>query len=170
MNVSLKEKKQEAISRMKYLQLMPEAIEQFKHGAVLTSEYCGILWETNSRIKKEIEIFEKNYNVLVYHVIKGTYCMDDNEKMVMDSFLYVSDHEEEWQYDREDMKTGCMMAYVYNETIPDYSEIGTIGIYPINGGLSRNDRGYDFEKENIYNEMINAMNIENENDEIFKEY
>lgn len=169
MNIGLEDKKQEAISRMKYLQLMPEAIEQFKHGAVLTSEYCGILWETNSRIKKEIEIFEKNYNALVYHVIKGTYEIQD-EKMTMDSFLYVSDNKDEWKLDRNDMKNGCLLSYVYNETIPIYSEIGYIGVCPANGGLSRNDEDIDVEKENIYNEIINAMNIENENDEIFKEY
>lgn len=169
MNVSLEEKKKEAIERMKYLQLIPEVANHFKEGTILTSEYRGVLWQTDPKIKKKIQAFEKQYDALVYHVIKGTYEIQD-EKMTMDSFLYVSDNKDEWELDRNDMKNGCLLSYVYNETIPMYSEIGYIGVCPANGGLSRNDRGYDFEKENIYNEIINAMNIENENDEILKEY
>ena len=84
---------------------------------------------------------------MVYHVIKGTYDFGDGEKMIMDSLLYVSDEKEEWKYDRNDMKQGYIMSYVYNETYPDLSEFGTVGVVPINGGLSRNDQGYDFEKD-----------------------
>ncbi len=146
MNVSLKEKRIEAIKRMNYLHIMPEAIEKFKNGEVLTSEYFGILYDVNAETKKLIKEFEEENDVMVYHVIKGTYDFGDGEKMIMDSLLYVSDEKEEWEYDKEDMKQGYIMSYVYNETYPDLSEFGTVGVAPMNGGLSRNDRGYDYEK------------------------
>ena len=147
MDVSLEEKKIEAIKRMNYLQLMPEAIEKYKNGEVLTSEYFGILYDVNTETKKLIKEFEEKNEAMVYHVIKGTYDFGNGEKMIMDSLLYVSDEKEEWKYDRNDMKHGYIMSYVYNETYPDLSEFGTVGVVPINGGLSRNDQGYDFEKD-----------------------
>ena len=146
MDVSLEEKKIEAIKRMNYLQLMPEAIEKYKNGEVLTSEYFGILYDVNTETKKLIKEFEEKNEAMVYHVIKGTYDFGNGEKMIMDSLLYISDEKEEWKYDRNDMKHGYIMSYVYNETYPDLSEFGTVGVVPINGGLSRNDQGYDFEK------------------------
>lgn len=56
----------------------------------------------------------------------------------MDAFLYISDHAEEWDAEREDLKNGETIAYVYNHDAPDCSELGYIGIEgTIAAGLRR---------------------------------
>lgn len=56
----------------------------------------------------------------------------------MDSYLYVSDHREEWGDDRVGLENGEALCYVYNHDMPDCSEIGYIGIAKTNAaGLNR---------------------------------
>lgn len=76
--------------------------------------------------------FEKENNGLVYHVIKSHTTIG-----LMYSLLYVSEYEEEWEMDMEDLGTGHALAYVVNKDMPDCSEFGTIGIEPSIGGLRR---------------------------------
>jgi len=98
MDVSLEEKKIEAIKRMNYLQLMPEAIEKYKNGEVLTSEYFGILYDVNTETKKLIKEFEEKNEAMVYHVIKGTYDFGNGEKMIMDRISRMEGQYEENTY------------------------------------------------------------------------
>lgn len=79
-----------------------------------------------------IRKFEEKNNGLVYHVIKTQMNFG-----LMYSFLYVSEHIEEWQMDMEDLGDNQTLAYVVNTTMPDCSEFGTIGIEPSIGGLKR---------------------------------
>ena len=57
----------------------------------------------------------------------------------MDAYLFVSDYkDEEWEMDREDLKKGVVLSYVYNYDVPEFSEFGSIGIEPtIAAGLKR---------------------------------
>ena len=64
--------------------------------------------------------------------------------MDMENYLYVSDSPSEWKEDRELLLEGHAYGYVRNNTYPDFSEIGEIGMAPRDGGLIRNDVGYDF--------------------------
>lgn len=125
--------KQEAIARMKMLKLSPNIIREFdKEGIVNLSENGGILYWLTSEQQTMVDEFEAENNALVYHVIH-----DFTEFGELYSLLYVSKYDEEWEYDREDLKYGTALVYVKNVTDEICSEFGSIGIRPQFGGLVR---------------------------------
>lgn len=125
--------KQVAIERMKKLGIMEQPIKEFEEdGKVNLSENCGLLYWLNDEEQKMVDDFEEENNGLVYHVIKSHTTIG-----LMYSLLYVSEYEEEWEMDMEDLGTGQALAYVVNKDMPDCSEFGTIGIEPSIGGLRR---------------------------------
>ena len=135
MNVSRENKKAEAINRMKALKLFVPCIKAFKdRNEVQLSEMTGGLYEfsRDEELNAKIKEFEEEYNALVYHVIH-TYTNFGE----MYSFLYVSDYEEEWEMDNEDIQDNYAMSYVWNKDCPDFSEFGSIGIRQKFGGLVR---------------------------------
>lgn len=125
MNISREDKKTEAIVRMKAPGLFSDTAAQFeKQDLVGMSEppLGAFFWledEDLERAKK----FEEDYNAPVYVVIRSYTTIGK-----MDAFLYVSDHAEEWDAEREDLKNGETIAYVFNHDMPDCSELGYIGI------------------------------------------
>ena len=138
--------KHEAIDRMHILHMMPEAVHAYEEGRVMQSqEPYGILYDISPEQKEKISEFEEKYNTEVYHVIHGNYEFYSGDIMSFDTYLYVSASPEEWPEDREDLKAGYQYAHVENLAEPYLSEIGMVGVAPANGGLHRNDKGYDFE-------------------------
>lgn len=134
MKVSMETKKQEAIKRMKALDIYSETINQFKKDGLVSYSEPPIgtnYWLTDKQ-KEIVREFEEGYNALVYFVVRAY-----TEFGVLDAFLYVSDHEDEWVLDRNDIKDGYAYAYVYNHDVPEYSEIGLIGVSSVFGGLVR---------------------------------
>ena len=123
--VSAEAKKAEAIERMKMLGIFPQTIEQFRRsGLVSISEPpFGAFYWANDEEKKLIQQFEAEYNALVYVVVRSF-----TEFGKLDAYLYVSDYEEEWKVDRNDIEAHQPIAYVYNHDIPEFSEIGAIGV------------------------------------------
>lgn len=144
--------KEEALKRMKYLGLSEKRIDAFKQGKVWLSEYFGTLYEADENLQKMIDDFQKKSGCLVYHVVRSICTLGVDIEMKMDSFLYVShyteEEKEEWDMEHEDMKSGIVFAYVYNYTIPEFSESGSICVEPQIGGLVRNSKGFDYEKVN----------------------
>lgn len=67
--------------------------------------------------------FEEEHNALVYAVIRDYFNI-----CTMDAYLYVSDYEEEWEDDREELKNGEVLAYVRNLNDDECSEFGSIGV------------------------------------------
>jgi hypothetical protein len=133
MSISIEIKKQEAIQRMKALGIFSQTIKQFKSGLVSYSEPpMGANYWVDDDQKKIIKEFEEENNALVYFVIRSY-----TEFGKLDAFLYVSDYEEEWEMDRADISDDYAVAYVYNYDIPEYSEIGSIGVQNRFGGLVR---------------------------------
>lgn len=133
MKITIEKKKQEAIERMKTLNLYPNVIKEFeKENIVNMSENGGFLYWLNDEQKEIVSAFEDEHDVLVYHVIHNFTQMGE-----MLTFLYVSDDEEEWEYDREDLKDGYACAYVKNLTDDMCSEFGSVCIEPRIGGLVR---------------------------------
>ena len=139
MSLLKNKKKEEAISRMRKLKLMENPIREFEEeGKLNMSEgvppIAGILyWVEEENVKQAIAEFEEEYNALVYHVI---HTMTEFGNLY--AFLYVSEHEEEWEMDNDDLENYKQgVVYVYNATNPEFSELGTIGIEPMNGGLYR---------------------------------
>lgn len=126
------EMKKEAITRMKMLKLHPANIQEFIDSGVINrsqSSSCSvILHYLNEEELARVQEFEQEYGGLVYHVIQ-------NRQML--SFLYVSKHQEEWEFDRSDLKEGCPIAYVTNLTDESCSEFGSIGIKSCGGGVLR---------------------------------
>lgn len=126
--------KEEAVKRMEKLGLHYNVIRDFsKKNSVLnkSEEYGALYWLTEEE-KKMVEEVEKEYNIMVYHVIHHNaefgecYCM-----------LYVSRYEDEWESENVLLNDNIVYAYVYNKDIEDFSEFGTIGIKPRFGGLIR---------------------------------
>lgn len=139
MNVSREIKKVEAINRMKELGLFAPCIKAFKsRDEVQLSEQTGGLYEFSAdrELTAKVQEFERKNNALVYHVIH-TLMRLDGEVMDMYSFLYVSDYQEEWEMDQNDIKEGYALVYVWNKTIDYFSEFGSIAVKEKFGGLVR---------------------------------
>lgn len=125
--------KQEAIERMKMLKLHGNVIKEFeKEGIINMSENGGFLYWLDSDQQEMVANFEAEHNAVVYHVIHSYTGFGE-----LYALLYVSDDEDEWGYDKDDIKCGCALAYVKNVTDDWCSEFGSIGIKPQFGGLVR---------------------------------
>ena len=123
----------EALKRMELLKLHENVIDDFKEIALLNqSELGGILYWVEGEMEKKIHEWEEKTGNLVYHVIH-----DYTEFGELLSLLYVSQYEEEWETDREDIQDGYALAYVMNLTDDWCSEYGSIGIRPQWGGVVR---------------------------------
>ena len=134
MNVSMEIKKAEAIKRMKDLGVFAQTIQQFKTDNLVSYSEppMGANYWLDDEQKAIVDAFEKEYNALVYFVIRSY-----TQFGKLDSFLYVSDYEDEWEMENEDIKDGISMAYVHNYDVPDFSEFGSIGVQERFGGLIR---------------------------------
>lgn len=146
MNITLEKKKEEAIARLNILKnkgLMHCVLRSFakKDSELYYSEFngiCGALYYLNDLggAKPEwielVKEFEEQNNALVYHV---THQFTNIGELL--NVFYVSDYDEEWEYDREDLKNNYSLAYVYNLSDMDCSEFGTIGYSVIGGGVVR---------------------------------
>lgn len=127
-------KKQEAIKRMKALDIIDDAINQFENDdIVMVSEppLGGLYWLNNEE-KGMVAQFEKENDALVYMVVRAFTNFGR-----MDSLLYVSDYDEEWEMDNEDIADGIVMTYTVNHDIPEFSEFGSIAVKKMYGGLLR---------------------------------
>lgn len=134
MNISLDMKKAEAVRRMKMMDVFGRAREAFRRSnKVMVSEPpFGGLYDLNERQKEVAKRLLDENGALVYMVIRS-FCED----MEMESYLYVSDHEEEWGMDRDDIREGYAVTWTENLTYPDCSEFGSIGFRSCGGGLLR---------------------------------
>ena len=123
----------EALKRMELLKLHENVIDDFKEIALLNqSEHGGILYWVEGETEKKIREWEEKTGNLVYHVIH-----DYTEFGELLSLLYVSQYEDEWEMERDDLVDGYPLAYVMNLTDDWCSEYGSIGIRPQWGGVVR---------------------------------
>ena len=128
-------KKSEAINRMKVLDLYKPYITLFeKDNQIFMSEMTGGVYEfnDNEELKAKIKAFEEEHNALVYHVIHTMTSFGE-----LYNFLYISDYQDEWEMDNEDIKDGYALAYVWNKTDEWCSEFGSIGVQGRFGGIVR---------------------------------
>ena len=133
--MSKEKQKAEALKRMKYLKVFPEAIRLFEEkGTVMVSE-GGILFEANEEQKKMISSFERQFEGLVYMIIHN-----NTEIGELYSLLYVCREEKEWRMDWDDIAEDYTIAAVLNKDFPIQSfELGSIGIANRFGGLVRTE-------------------------------
>lgn len=134
----------EAVNRMKKMDMLDDPIKDFlETGRVWISENQNTGWGRiailyflhgyahESEVKKALAPVIKAGGI-PYHVIRNNTNMG-----VMYSILYVTKERTEWEMDNDDLKAGCAFAYVYNNTYPDLSEFGTIGVESSVGGILR---------------------------------
>jgi len=124
MRISREDKKKEALNRLRQIGLFAPAIKDFeKYNRLNISEppLGALYWITEEKDLKNIAEFEKEYNALVYHVVKSY-----TQFGVMNNYFYVSDYEDEWEMDNEDLKDGYAVVYADNLDDPSCSEIGSI--------------------------------------------
>lgn len=125
--------KQEAIERMKMLKIYSQVIKEFeKENVINVSEHGGILFWLDDEQQEMVKQFEEKYNAVVYHVIHNY-----TEFGELYSLLYVSQHENEWDYDKDDIKHNIALCYVVNKDEECFSEFGSIGIKSQYGGVIR---------------------------------
>lgn len=135
MNVSREIKKAEALKRMKALDLHNPYIKAFKDkDEIFMSEMTGGVYEfsANTELVNKVKEFEAEINALVYHVIHTLTTIGE-----LYNFLYVSDHQDEWEMDNADIADGYALAYVWNKTDDWCSEFGSIGVRGKLGGIVR---------------------------------
>ena len=132
MKVPFERKKQEALERMKMLNLFENAIRDFQQDNKVNMSECGFLYWLDDEQTKMVSEFETEHDALVYHVIHNY-----TEFGELLTFFYVSDHEEEWEYDRADLKDGYACAYVKNLDEDAFSEFGSVAFKEQFGGLVR---------------------------------
>lgn len=134
MKASKEEMKKEALERIKILGLLENVYNEFEQNDILNVSYYGALYYPTEKQKQRIEEFEKESGNLVYHVI-------DNMTSIGEllTFLYVSKHKQEWNFDKQELLNGTPIAYVANVSDEICSEYGSIGIKPWMGGLLRTD-------------------------------
>ena len=123
------DKQKEAIFRLETLKLDTKVLEDFTNGKIYMSNEFGNLCELDKSCKDIIKYLSKK-NLLVYHILKTQTSFG-----LMYSFLYVSDSEDDWDYERP--TESYVATYCYNKTIPDYSEFGDIFFEVINGKIVR---------------------------------
>ena len=134
MKISREMKKVEAIKRMRVLDIIDDAIQQFTDDDVVmvTEPPMGGLYWLNDEEKKMVKEFEEENNALVYMVVRAF-----TQFGKCDSLLYVSDYDDEWEFDNEDIADGYVMTYTINHDAPDCSEFGSIAVKKMFGGLLR---------------------------------
>ena len=134
MKVSREIKKEEAIKRMKTMNIYSDAIKQFKNAdIVMVSEppLGGLFW-LNDEEKEMVSKFEQENNALVYLVVRSFTNLG-----IMDNIFYVSDYQDEWFMDNADIDEHYACVYVINYDMPNCSEFGTIAWKSVGGGVLR---------------------------------
>lgn len=100
----------------------------------LGGAFSGILyWLANkNEYVEKVRKIEQERNIFVYHCILNHTI--DGDLLTM---LYVSEYQDEWEFEKNDLKNGCIDVYVCNLNRDIDSEFGSVQITGVNGGLVR---------------------------------
>lgn len=120
---TVQEMKEEAIRRMKQMGVWEGAVQEFEQKArIFCSERpAGAFFDLDEEQQKILQEVQNDYGGLVYMVVRANTTIG-----LMDSFLWVSKHKEEWDLDREDIQNGLAFSWTHNYAEPMYSEFGSI--------------------------------------------
>jgi hypothetical protein len=86
---------------------------------------------TNEGVINSLNNLQERCGALAYHIIKT-----ETQFYTEYSILYVSNHEENWSEDRNELKNGTVLVYVYNTSYAE-GKFDFIGIESVNGELKR---------------------------------
>lgn len=92
----------------------------------------GVLFWLSDKENEMIKRLENKLGIKVYHVI-----LNHTIEGEMYSLLYISQYQEEWELDKEELRNGQPFVYVYCPYDEFCSEFGGIGIDKGYGGIIR---------------------------------
>ena len=136
--------KKEALERLKILQdkfqLMETVTREFeKEDTIYYSEYINkqypaiLYWVSNKeKYENAIKEFEEKHNALVYYSI-----LTHTSFGTILTLLYVTEEQEVWHEDKEQLQEGLPLAYCINLDDDNCSEFGGIQIGGAMGGIVR---------------------------------
>lgn len=114
---------EESIERMKELGISSNIINRYKRNYIVPIAVppLGEIIPVEDKIERVIDKFEESNDATIYYGIQryATYGLTY-------SFLFVSKWKAEWNIDRNDLENLNCVAFVYNDTTPEYSETGYI--------------------------------------------
>ena len=127
--------KAEALTRLQLLDVPVHIQNDFEHSKriwLCTSPH-GTYSDLSDEMKVAVTAFEEKYEATVFMVVRVF-----SRAGLLDSLLYVSKYEEEWEEDRNDIRDGYIMTYTINHDHDFCSEFGSIA-YTRNssGGIIR---------------------------------
>lgn len=128
-------KKNEAVERMQLLRLDKNIIHNFQQNdLVWLSNFpeCFEVTKDHDFVNHVIQKLKNQYDTLVYHII---FSSTDFGNLL--SFLTVSPYPEEWEFEKEDIRSGIVFSWVENISNPVFSEFGSISIESNHGILTR---------------------------------
>ena len=123
MSMKLKQK-QEALSRLMRLKVpahIAKDYDRFGRVYMCTSPSGSYVLIDDKTMLEEIADFEKNYEATVFLVIRMQTFYG-----LLDSLIFVSRYEEEWEEEDLDLKDGYLMTWTANRDAPECSEFGSI--------------------------------------------
>lgn len=135
--------KQEAIKRLEILQneygIHKNVLKEFKQDeTIYYSErinkiFNGVLYWIRNRdeLVNVIKRVEEQRNVFIYHCLLEHTEFGDRLTM-----LYISEDEQNWQYERKELLDGFISVCVYDLQFDEF-EFGGTQINGVNGGLCR---------------------------------
>ncbi len=123
--------KEEAIKRMKMLELDKEIIVSYKDKNKLCCSEKDKIIDVPERIVKDIGEWQDKFGNLVYHVIHSDFIYETYE------CLSVSCYKEDWSYERGLIEDSWVMSHSINVIVPEYTESGSICVKNNKGILTR---------------------------------
>lgn len=128
------QQKAEALKRMKELALYEDVISEFEDKEKIYYSEGGILYwlDNHPDWVERVREVEKENGILVYHAILSHMEWGD-----LLSLFYVSQEEEEWYMDHDDLKEGIQLTYNFFLHDKSNGSFGSIGFAPFFGGLKR---------------------------------
>ena len=133
--INREEMKQKAIKVMKELDIYRPYIKGFKdNDDVCYYENFGGYWAyQEENVQKKIKELENKYEFVIY---AATHEMTEFGELY--DFLYISKYEEDDEYNCQKVNDGHIVpAYVWNLSVEEYSEMGTIVVQSFGGGIRR---------------------------------
>lgn len=113
------ELKNEAIKRMKILQLKDEIIKEFKDTDTLYISNLGEALEiADDEQIQFVKDIEQTKNILVYHLIHRTTQYQDTTY-----YLFVDNNKKEWIAEKKDLENQFKLALCYTK-VKSFNEIG----------------------------------------------
>ena len=136
--------KEEATERLKILEkefgVHPNVLKEFKtdktiyYSETITKFFRGILYWLHNKEEfvAKVKEIEQQHNIYVYHCIFSHTNFGDLLTM-----LFVSNDQDFWEFEREQLKDGYAGVYVWNMSFEQDSAFGDVGINGANGCLVR---------------------------------